>query len=118
MEKSHKKLRVYNEAMRLAKAVYSETGKLPSEEKFGLGQQMRRCSVSIVSNLAEGAARKGDKESLQFFNIARGSVSELDAQVQLCEELGYFEAETIARIVPVLETVDALLNGLIRYRKK
>jgi four helix bundle protein len=117
MEKAHKKLKVYNESLKLAKQVYEETKNLPKEEKFGLVQQMRRCAVSILSNLAEGSARQGNKEAIQFLSIARGSISELDAQIQLCQELNFFRPSTISHLTSTLDTVDALLNGLIRYRK-
>jgi four helix bundle protein len=66
--------------------IYQITSSFPSTEQFGLIFQMRRAVVSIPSNLAEGAARSGRKEFLQFINIAQGSLSELDAQVELSKE--------------------------------
>ena len=118
MEKGHKKLRVWQEAMELAKTVYRVTVELPSEEKYGLTSQMRRAAVSVPSNIAEGAARQGSKESTQFFTIARGSLSELDTQVELCRALGFLTPDNISLLTSQLETVDALLSGLIRYKKK
>ena len=103
--------------MNLAKIIYRETSKFPPEEKFTLIQQMRRCSVSVLSNIAEGAARQGEKEAIQFFSIARGSISELDAQLELSEELKFIDKSDFINISFALETVDSLLNGLIRYRK-
>jgi four helix bundle protein len=117
MEKAHKKMMVYSGAMELAKAVYKETAKLPEEEKYCLVQQMKRCAVSVLSNISEGAARQGNKEGLQFFCIARGSLSELDSQIDLCKELGYFDKASFSLLLAKLDKAEALLSGLIRYRK-
>jgi len=69
--------------MSLVKEVYLLTEKFPGPETYGLTSQMRRAAVSIPSNLPEGAARKGGKEFKQFLNIAQGSISELDTQIEL-----------------------------------
>ena len=118
MEKSHKKLRVWHEAMELAKAVYKIISELPADEKYGLVSQMRRAAISIPSNIAEGSARQGNKESIQFFTIARGSLSELDTQADLCKSLGLLHSSNISILNSHIETVDALLSGLIRYKRK
>jgi len=118
MEKSHKKLRVWHEAMELAKVVYKITSDLPSNEKYGLVLQMRRAAISIPSNIAEGSARQGNRESIQFFTIARGSLSELDTQTDLCKSLGFLHSSNISILTSHIETVDALLSGLIRYKRK
>ena len=118
MIKAHKKLKVWQEAMILTKLIYQITEKLPKEEKFGLKIQMRRCAVSIPSNIAEGAARQGGKESIQFFTIARGSLSELDTQVELCKVLKLLTTFDISLLASHIETVDSLLSGFIRFRKK
>lgn len=65
----------------------------PKNKECGLGSQIRRVAVSVPSNLAEGAARKGNKEFKQFLNIAQGSLSELDTQVELVQILGYVVSE-------------------------
>lgn len=118
MEKSHKKLRVWHEAMELTKVVYKITSELPANEKYGLVLQMRRAAISIPSNIAEGSARQGNKESIQFFTIARGSLSELDTQTDLCKGLGLLQSSNISVLTSHIETVDALLSGLIRYKRK
>ena len=69
--------------MQLAKAVYQLTAGFPTEERYGLAQQMRRAAVSIPSNIAKGAGRNGAKEYLHFIGIARGSLAELETQLQL-----------------------------------
>ena len=75
--------------MELAKAVYQMTATFPAEERYGLSQQMRRAAVSIPSNIAEGAGRNGAKEFLNFIGISRGSLAELETQLQLAVMLGF-----------------------------
>ncbi|MCB0798807.1 MAG: four helix bundle protein [Chitinophagales bacterium] len=84
---NHKDLDVWKKGMDLVVEVYNWTGLFPDGEKFGLTSQMRRAAVSIPSNIAEGSARKGDKELIQFINIALGSVSELETQYLIAERL-------------------------------
>jgi four helix bundle protein len=111
MKRSHHDLQVWQEGMALAKEIYSVTKSFPKEEIFGLTSQMRRASVSIPSNLAEGAARSSNKEFLQFCIIARGSLMELETQVLLSKEFGYIENPN--NLLEKLNKVFALLNGLI-----
>jgi four helix bundle protein len=117
MDKAHKKLHVWQEAMELVQIIYELTSQLPSEEKYGLASQMRRAAVSIPSNIAEGAARQGKKDAIQFFVVARGSLSELDTQLELCLKLKFFEELKLLPVYEQVDKVDALLSGLIRYRK-
>ncbi len=76
--KDHRDLDVWKLAVELAKSVYEITGEYPKEESYGLAAQMRRSAVSVASNIAEGAARQGDKEFVRFLHMALGSASELD----------------------------------------
>jgi four helix bundle protein len=117
VEKAHKKLRVWQDAMALVKMIYEATSTLPSEEKFGLVSQMRRAAVSVPSNIAEGAARQSKKESIQFYVIARGSLSELDTQLELCESLTLLQSSQISGVSSQVDKVDGLLNGLIRFKR-
>lgn len=117
MEKAHKKLKAWQEAMELARLTYEVTALLPSEEKFGIQSQMRRAAVSVPSNIAEGAARQTSKDSVQFYVIARGSLSELDTQTELCRLLNLLKVESILRLDMQIEKVDALLSGLIRFKR-
>lgn len=115
MEKAHKKLRVWQEAMRLVKLVYEATADLPPTERYGLTSQMRRAAVSVPSNIAEGAARKAKKESIWFYTISRASLSELDTQIELCYVLRLFDPSHNSRLIAQVNTVDSLLSGLIRF---
>jgi four helix bundle protein len=117
MERAHKQLRVWKESMFLVKLIYEITTFLPADERFGLVSQMRRSAVSIPSNIAEGSARQTKKESVQFYSIARGSLTELDTQIELCANLGFLSELQITKLSDQVETVGALLNGLIRFKK-
>ena len=77
---------------------------------FGLTSQMRRAAVSIPSNIAEGAARTGDKEFAQFLNIARGSLSELETQLLIASDLGYIKSDN--PVFEVMDLVSRLITGL------
>jgi len=78
---NHKDLKVWQEAVELSVICYDVTSRFPREEQFGLVSQMRRAAISIASNIAEGAARTGSKEFIQFLYISLGSASELDTQM-------------------------------------
>ena len=101
--------------MDLVVEVYQVSGGFPSSERYGLTSQMRRAAVSVPSNIAEGAARDSDKEFLHFLAIARGSLSELETQLQLAQRLGY--ATQIEQTAAHIDTVFGQLGGLIRTLK-
>ena len=107
-----KELMVWQKSMDLVCEVYSYTKVFPKEEIYGLTSQIRRASVSIPSNIAEGASRAGSKEFLQFLHIARGSASELETQLLLAEKIGYLPTNPI--LFAKLTSIKQLLNGLIR----
>jgi four helix bundle protein len=110
--KSYRDLEVWQKAMTLAKEVYQVTLRFPSEEKFGLVNQMRRAAVSIPSNLAEGHARSGSNEFRHFVSIAMGSVAELETQVMLSTDLGYLKAQAKESLLNQLDTIGKMLRGL------
>ena len=91
---------------------YKITSNFPEEERYGLTSQMRRSAVSIPSNIAEGAARFGEKEFLKFLYISRGSLSELETQYILGMELGYIDKDN--NLQEYIEKLFALLGGLIK----
>ena len=88
---NYKDLKVWKLSMDIAEAIYQLTSAFPSDEKFGLVSQMKRASVSIVSNIAEGAGRNSNKEFSQFLSIANGSVCELETQLLLSQKLEMIE---------------------------
>jgi len=117
MDKPHKKLKVWQLAMDIVMDVYRLTESFPSEEKFGLTSQMRRCAVSVPSNISEGAARNTQKEFINFLHIAQGSLSELDTQLEIALRLKLTNQESWTTMSTKLLEEDKMLSGLIRSIK-
>jgi len=92
---SFRDLQVWQKSMKLTVAVYRLTQHFPREEMFGLTSQLRRCAVSIPSNIAEGHGRINPREFRHFLLIARGSNSELQTQLELASELGFTDPEKL-----------------------
>src|ERR1700685_2457541 len=90
---SYRDLLVWQKGIALAKMIYKLTAEFPSEEKFGLISQMRRASVSVPSNIAEGQARHTTGEFVLFISHAEGSLAELDTQLTLATELNFLSSE-------------------------
>jgi four helix bundle protein len=86
---SHKDLKVYQEALLLVKDIYCITSHFPKEELYGLTSQMKRCVISIPSNIAEGSGRKGNAELIRFLYISLGSLSELETQLDISIMLNF-----------------------------
>src|SRR5690242_13288904 len=97
--------------------LYKTTQEFPSQEQFGLTNQIRRTSVSITSNVAEGFSRNSYKEKVQFYVIALGSVTEVQNQLLIARDIGYLKKETFATIADNTVIVNKLLNGLIKKSK-
>jgi len=112
----YKDLDVWKEAINLVKVVYNLTENYPKIELFGIVSQIRRCAVSVPSNIAEGVVKHSDKETLRFLDIALGSLAELDTQMIISENLGYLS--NYADIEVKISRVRALLKGLIGYYEK
>lgn len=106
-------MNVWKKSMDLVEIIYSLSSKFPNEERYGLTSQIRRAAVSIPSNIAEGAARKGDKEFLQFISISLGSLSELETQYLLAIRLGFVEDNI--EVSELLIDVKKLLLGTRNY---
>ena len=104
-------------ARELVKSLYILTNSFPKDEQFSLTSQVRRCAVSVPSNVAEGCGRQSNKETIHFLHIARGSSFELETQLILANDLGYIPSE-INTILEEVERVKKLLNGFIKYHKK
>lgn len=109
---SFRDLRVWQRAMDLAEMVYDATRGFPKEETYGLTSQMRRCAVSIASNIAEGHARQTRGEYIQFLGNARGSLAELYTQSTLAHRLRLLTDESKAELDGQLNEVGRLLNAL------
>lgn len=110
---NHKDLEVWKKSMDLVEDVYALSKFFPNDEKFGLTNQIRRASVSVPSNISEGAARKSDKEFIQFLYIALGSLSELETQYLIAVRLNYI-IENI-EIENKINEVKRMIVGLRNY---
>jgi len=115
--KSHKDLDVWRAAVRLAKETYQLTNSFPKEEQFGLGLQLRRSTVSIASNIAEGAARQTRKELIQHLYIAAGSPSELDTQLEIARIIEGIKEKEILHLQNETERAAMMLRALIKSLK-
>ncbi|HWQ10938.1 MAG TPA: four helix bundle protein [Holophaga sp.] len=113
-DRSYRDLMVWQKSMDLVEHVYRATQRFPKEETYGLKSQIRRSSVSIPSNIAEGQSRLTPGEFIQFLGIARGSLAELETQLLLAQRLTLLaEAESQA-LLKLASDIGRLLNGLVR----
>ncbi|MDC8636521.1 four helix bundle protein [Xanthomonas hortorum pv. hederae] len=103
---------VWRDAMSLVEAIYRLSHDFPDSERFGLTAQMRRAAISVPSNIAEGAARRSTADYLRYLSIARGSLAELDTQLQIATRLQFGSPDTAT--LDLLNRTFARLNALIR----
>lgn len=109
---SFEKLLVWQESVQLVKDIYRITNNFPSEEKFGLISQLRRASVSISSNLAEGTSRKTNKDKAHFTTISFSSAMEVLNQLIISKELGFISENETILARQKLEKITNMLNSL------
>ncbi len=108
------KLEVWKVSMELSTEIHEITKDFPKQEVYGLTSQMRRASVSIPSNIAEGSGRKGNKELTQFFSIANGSAFELYTQIIISSNIGYISNEIKEDLLKKLNSIQKMLFSLIQ----
>ena len=111
-------LNSWQEAHKLALAIYRLTNNFPKEERYSLADQMRRATVSITSNIAEGFSRHSSKEKVYFYSMARGSSTELQNQLILGKDLNYISQSEFDEVFEQSVTVNKLVNGLIKSARK
>ncbi|MEX0917453.1 MAG: four helix bundle protein [Candidatus Paceibacterota bacterium] len=109
---SFRDLVVWQKSMELSKQIYAMTKELPKEEQFGLVFQLRRCAVSIPSNIAEGSKRGTRKDYVRFLRIAQGSGAELETQLLLVREL--YKVRGVEEIQALLEEVQKMLTTMVK----
>jgi four helix bundle protein len=114
-QSNYRKLVVWQKARALAVQVYRTTCRYPRAEMFGLVQQMRRATVSILSNIAEGQGRWTRPDYHHFLITARGSALELETQILISEDLAYIEHEPAATMLEAVAEITRMLNGLLRH---
>jgi len=115
---NYRDLQVWKEGKALSVAVYKLTQKVAFSKDFGLTDQIRRSSVSVPSNIAEGDARRSDKDSVRFFLIAQGSLAELSTQLEIASEIGYLPVSNFTKLNDQIEQLQRSLGALIRTRRE
>ena len=114
----YRDLETWKKAMDLVKAVYVATRHFPKDELYGLTSQMRRAAVSIPSNIAEGYGRNTRNELHHFLGQARGSLAELETQLQIAESLGYLTSAQASGLLSASARLGHLLTGLRTWSMK
>lgn len=110
-------LNSWKESHDLVLSIYKLSGKIPENEKFGIISQIKRASVSITSNIAEGFGRQTYKEKIQFYYLAHGSLTEVKNQVILIKDLGYITESDFNDIIYKIANSQRLILGLIKKSK-
>ncbi len=111
---NYKKLEVWNRDVDFATQIYSTTKSFPIDELYGLTSQLRRASVSISSNISEGAGRNSDKEFRQFLNISFGSCAEIETQLIISKKLGYLSEEQFSILSTEIIEIQKIIYSLIQ----
>jgi four helix bundle protein len=118
MGKGFEDLEAYQVAREFRKRVYKLTRQLPADEKFCLTSQMRRAALSITNNIAEGHGSRSYRHNISYLYRSRGSVYELQDDINACEDEGYFEKQHLDDLREHSASVAKLLNGYIAYLRK
>jgi len=116
--RTHEDLEVWQKAVDFSVSIYKATQLFPEEEKFGLTAQLRRAAVSIPSNIAEGAARSGEREFLHFLSIAAGSTSEVTTQLLIARKIGVGNTSDLTTLEQTAVQLGKMLQGLMNSIKK
>lgn len=115
--RNFKELEVWKESRLLTKEIYQLTNALPLDEKFGLTSQIRRCVISIPSNIAEGSAKDSQKDFLRYLQISLGSSFELESHLLLCIDLELLNNEQAKIQLQTIERIQKRISSLIKYVK-
>ncbi len=109
-----KQLKAWQEAMDLIEQVHRASAALPATERYGLQSQLRRATVSVAANIAEGTGKGSDRELVRYLRITRGSASEVECLCHVAQRLGYFPAESAGALVTKVQAVSRLILALQR----
>lgn len=113
-----KDLEIWKFSRRFCSSIYQATENFPEKEKFGITNQMRRASVSIPSNIAEGASRKSNKDFSRFLEIAMGSCYELETQLLISNDLGFLETEKLNDLLNELNRIMLMTSKFMSTLKE
>ncbi len=114
LQLNHQNLFVYSNARQLIATCYKITNLFPAEEKFSLVQQIRRAAISVLLNISEGCSRKSVFERRRYFEIARGSIIEIDAALEISQDLGYLKDMDLNDLDHSIKMTFKLLSGMLK----
>ncbi|MFZ1290158.1 MAG: four helix bundle protein [Melioribacteraceae bacterium] len=114
---THKDLDVWKKSIEFVTELYIVTKTFPEEEKYGLTNQLRRASISIPSNISEGAARKGKLEFKQFLYISLSNAAELETQLIIAKNLNFITNDSYTDLINKLNTISKMIQGLLKSLK-
>lgn len=117
MIRPHKRLRIWDKIIELIEETYNTTAGFPKDEIYGIVSQMRRAVISVAANIAEGCARRSKKEMVQFLTVSRGSLSEIDAYLDICLRLKFIKPDEYNSLSGKAEEVSRMLQGLINSNR-
>lgn len=115
--RNFRELKVWNDARELVKVIYQLSDEFPKDEKFGLVAQMKRCSISVPANIAEGSAKYSQKDFIRFLQISLGSLYELESHIILSQDLQFLSKNQVSKIVNQIQTLQKRVSALIHYNK-
>jgi four helix bundle protein len=118
MIQSYRDLIVWQKSIDLCKKIYQLTASFPSDEKFGLTSQLRRASVSVPSNIAEGRSRRRAADFLRFLDYSYASLAEIETQLYIAAENGFTTHETLIPLFELCSEIGKMLNGLMNSLEK
>ena len=117
LELSHKKLDIWNFSLDLVLKIYTLTSQFPKDELFGLTIQLRRASVSVSSNIAEGLSRTSKLEKIRFLEISRSSLVEIDTQLEIALKLKFCNKNELIEIEKLINSLFAMITSLTKKIK-
>ena len=115
---NHQRLDLYSYSRKFVAETYKLTRLLPQDEKFGMISQIRRAALSVHLNIAEGASRKSEAERKRFYEIARGSIIEIDAALDIANDLAYLNDQNLSLLSETMITCFKMLTGMIQSKTK
>jgi len=115
--RNFKELKIWNKARALVKEIYDVSDNFPSEEKFGLISQMRRSSISIASNIAEGSGKESNKEFIRFLEIAYSSAFELETQIILSHDLNFISDDDEISLLKKIREIQKMIFTFVKSLK-
>lgn len=108
---NYRELKIWQQGVALASKVYELTSTFPADEKYGLSSQLKRASVSISSNIAEGSGRNSDKDFQNFLGYAYGSLCEVDTQLQIAVNLNFVKPDEIKELLSEIDELQRMIYG-------